>query len=125
MEKDIKPKTREQEFFWQQYDGVMRALDLPHDYKVYDKRIYCVNKLCGAREKCLFWQRFMDGCKTFGRSYFSDTYKGIKRDQKGHNRCSWDKHYPKPFYLNASFGFLPDHDGYKPCEHFAEVDNKD
>ena len=117
--------TREQEFFWQQYDGLVKAIDLPADYKKSDVRIYCVNKECGTKEKCLFWQRFMQTCKTFGQSHFKMMCKAVKQDQRGYERPYWDKNYPRKDYRNASFGFLPDHDGYGPCNHFTESDNKD
>ena len=117
--------TREQDFFWQQYYGLARAIDMPTDYKQSDTRIYCVNKECGTKDKCLFWQRFMQACETFGRSHFKMMYKAVRRDQKGWNRPDWDKHYPRKDYRNASFGFMPDHEGYQPCEHFVGADNKD
>ena len=119
--------TKEQELFWKQYDGMVKAIDLPTDYKLLDERIYCVNKDCYVRNKCEFWKRFEAQCKTFGSSHGKMMYRAIKRDQKGWNRCDWDKNYPNPDYRNASFGFYAEQSGTKPCSCYAEIGayNKD
>lgn len=118
--------TREQKFFWQQYRGLVKALDLPADYKLKDTRIYCVNKDCYVKDKCVFWERFLGACDTFGHSHFSMMRKAVIRDQKGHIRSDWDENYPMLDYRNASFGFCAKQFGTKPCSCYAAVnaDNK-
>lgn len=117
--------TREQKFFWQQYYGRIKAIDLPDDYKLSDTRIYCVNKDCREKDSCLFYQRFIDACKTFCRGHFKLMNNAVKRDQKGWNRPKWHEHYPMPDYRNSSFGFLPEQKNTWPCKHFINADNKD
>ena len=103
------------DYFWQQYYGEVRALDLPKEYKVYDKRIYCTNASCFVKEKCMFWKR---------NGALSLKAKEIKRDQKGYQRNVWDKRYPKLDYRNASFGFFCEQRGAMPCENYHEETNE-
>lgn len=107
--------TKYQEYFWQQYDGIVRAVDLPMDYKVYDKRIFCVNTKCFLRDKCIFFTRFK------GQFDAKMMHDGVIEDQKGKKKRNvWDKHYPKPNYFNASFGFYVEQSGVT-CQHFHEI----
>lgn len=108
--------TKENEYFWQQYDGTVRALDLPLWYKKKDTRIYCANDECFLKDKCLFWQRYEGGV-------FHFTKREIKYDQDGkRKRPVYDKNASIPNYFNASFGFIAEQYGATPCENFIEKD---
>ena len=113
--------TKEQEYFWQQYDGLVRAIDLPQDYKVKDTRIYCVNNECWCKDRCVFWKRFADSYMVRSKSMYQHMIKSIKKQQtEGLKRCAWDKHFPLPNYFNASFGFYAEQKGVTPCECYVE-----
>ena len=106
--------TKENEYFWQQYDGTVRALDLPLWYKKKDTRIYCVNDGCFFKDHCLFWQRYDGGV-------FHIAKRDIINDQDGkRKRPVYDKNYPIPHYFNASFGFYAEQKVATPCENFSE-----
>lgn len=106
--------------FWQQYNGLVRAIDLPQWYKIEDERIACVNCDCffKLKEKCLFWQRY-----TNSQLHFS-TMKQERRDiikyqNNGIKRNDWDNYKDKPHYFLASFYFSPEKNGVT-CDYFTE-----
>lgn len=105
------------EYFWQQYEGLVRAIDLPQDYKIKDKRISCVNGYCHLRNKCLFYARYR-----LGLHYASNKteMRDIIDQQNGKmGRNTWDKNYPKPNYFNSSFQFYVEQNGVT-CKYFVE-----
>lgn len=109
------------EYFWQQYNGLVRAIDLPQWYKEEDKRISCVNTECFVRHKCLFFERFYRYCNAM-RENIKKLKKDVIIDQKqGRNRNTWDKYYPKLYYMLASFQFYKEQNGATPCECFKEL----
>ena len=77
--------TQDQLFFWLQYDGLVRAIDLPMEYKLKDRRICCVNKNCTnmLRDKCLFWQRFLSWGKVIGSEGMRWAFQNTKIYQNG------------------------------------------
>ena len=111
--------TQDQLYFWLQYDGMVRAIDLPMEYKVKDRRICCVNKNCtnALRDKCLFWQRFLNYGKIIGSEAMRWAFTNTKIYQKGIEREKWDKNYGKPNYFSAAFFFMPEQKGIK-CEYY-------
>ena len=111
--------TQDQLFFWLQYDGLVRAIDLPMEYKLKDRRICCVNKNCtnALRDKCLFWQRFLNYGKIIGSEAMRWAFTNTKIYQKGIEREKWDKNYGKPNYFSAAFFFMPEQKGIK-CEYY-------
>ena len=111
--------TQDQLYFWLQYDGMVRAIDLPMEYKVKDRRICCVNKNCtnALRDKCLFWQRFRNYGKIIGSEAMRWAFTNTKIYQKGIEREKWDKNYGKPNYFSAAFFFMPEQKGIK-CEYY-------
>lgn len=111
--------TKQQDYFWQQYDGLVRAIDLPQWYKRSDKRIYCVNGACFFRSRCLFWNRYTT-------NPFHIKESDIRKEQAdGIQRSKFDKNYPLPHYSNASFGFYAEQQGATPCDNFIELKDND
>ena len=105
------------EFFWQQYEGLVRAIDLPQDYKIKDKRISCVNNDCFLKGKCLFYQRYRKGLH-WGANKAEQ--RAIIEEQDGKKKRNvWDKHFPKPNYFNASFQFFVEQNTVT-CKYFVE-----
>ena len=111
--------TQDQLYFWLQYDGLVRAIDLPMEYKLKDRRICCVNKNCtnALRDKCLLWQRFLNYGKIIGSEAMRWAFTNTKIYQKGIEREKWDKNYGKPNYFSAAFFFMPEQKGIK-CEYY-------
>lgn len=103
--------TPEQEYFWKQYDGVVRAIDLPRFYKVKDARVMCVNNKCRVRERCLFWTRYASSVLHWDNPD-NEMRDIIELQEGGH------KHYQ-----NASFLFYAEQFGITPCDNF-EQNNK-
>lgn len=106
-------------YFWLQFDGLVRAKDLPQDYKIYDERICCVNQDCYFKEKCLFARRYANSQLHYAS--LKREMKDVIRDQQGWKREEYDKHFPKLHYRGASFAFYKEQYGAKPCIYYEEL----
>lgn len=112
-------KEEKNKLFWQQYYGLVRAIDLPQWYKVEDKRISCVNCFCFLKEKCLFWDRHINSQLHVG-SMGQEMRSTIEYQAKGIKRNVWDKYKDQPNYFLASFQFCPRQKG-TTCDFFVKI----
>jgi hypothetical protein len=111
-------KEEKNKLFWQQYHGLVRAIDLPQWYKVEDKRISCVNNECFLKDNCLFWDRHFNSQVHFD-SLARERAQIAKYQAFGIKRNVWEKNKDQPNYFLASFQFCPQQKG-TTCEYFTK-----
>lgn len=87
--------TEEQKLFWKLANNEIKASQLPLWYIKKDTRTYCLNEKCFLRTKCEMYKRYLDNCRTYGKTYV----KAIIEN---------------PYALN------PEQYGVLPCEFFIE-----
>ncbi|MCQ2231437.1 MAG: hypothetical protein MJZ30_06270 [Paludibacteraceae bacterium] len=111
------------DIFWKQYHGLVRAIDLPNEYKEYDTRICCCTDECSSlvRDKCELWKRYVEGQQATFRLPHSYVKSETKKNQKGLPQVPWKvEKFGPTWYYTASFDLWVEESGSK-CSHFIPI----